>query len=118
MIDRSIVKYNVDFVFRNFKYKSGAVAIDLADTNNMIGIVEADWSEKYATYHLKKVLTEATGIGGGWDLTGITVERSIFNRSTAKYSFVIKSRLYTNLRKIHERPTRNERTDDNSDGTY
>ncbi len=101
--DTRIVKYNVDFCFKDFKYKSGAVAIDLSDLENMIGIVEADWSVKYATDHLKKVLTEATGIGGGWDLSFVTVESSIFSRETKKYKFTIKSRLYRNLRRIHDR---------------
>jgi len=103
MRDKRIVKYNVDFCYKNFKYKQGAVSIDLSDVDNMKGVVEADWSLKYAQSHLKRMLSQATGIGGGWNLDFVTVEDSMFS-SDKKYTFTIKSRLYVNLRRLYERP--------------
>lgn len=103
MRDKRIVKYNVDFCYKNFKYKQGAVSIDLSDLDNMKGTVEADWGLEYAKSHLKRMLSEATGIGGGWNLDFVTVEDSMFSREK-KYTFTIKSRLYVNLRRLYERP--------------
>lgn len=104
MKDTRIVKYNVDFCYLGYKYKTGAIVIDLSNIDEMVGTVEAEWSQEYAEKHLVRVLSEATGINGGWSLPMVTILRSDFNQRLKTYNFTITSRLYKNLRRIHERP--------------
>lgn len=104
MKDRRIVKYNVDFVFKGFKFTQGAVEINLSVLKNMKGEVIADWSVEYAEHHLKKLLAQATGIKAGWSVTNTESIQNPFNSRATIYKFDIESRLYTNLRRIYERP--------------
>lgn len=100
--DNRIVKYNVDFVFKDFKYKQGNVRIDLSNLKEMRGYVNSSWSREYSLHHLKKLLHEATGVGGGWHIELESESRSDWNPESIKYVFTINSRLYKNLRRIYE----------------
>ena len=103
MKDRRIVRYNVDFVFRGFKYTSGAVSIDLSDVKNMKARVIAEWSPAYAETHVKRVLGDATGIRGGWTICEPEIINNNLSHTVKIYEFPILSRLYPNLRRIYER---------------
>lgn len=96
------MKYNVDLVFREFKYASGQVAIDLSNLDKMRGRVIAAWSHEFAEHHLLKVLAEATGIKSGWT-TKITTNRKLPNNDFIVYDFDITSRLYIALRKKYDK---------------
>lgn len=102
-MDKRIVKYNVDFCFRNFQYDVGAVRIDLFNIDDMHGHIIAEWNVDYAKKHLLRVLSTATGIKGGWNMDNVTVEISKHNKDVKIYDFTISSRLYKNLRRIYER---------------
>jgi hypothetical protein len=103
MKDRRIVRYNVDFCFRDFKYVSGAVAIDLSDVNDMKARVIAEWSPEYAEKHVRRVIGDATGIRGGWTIEKPEIINNNLSSSVKVYEFKILSRLYPNLRRIYER---------------
>ncbi len=103
MKDRRLVRYNVDFVFKDFKYTVGAVAIDLSDLKDMKARVIASWSPDYASKHVMRVIGDATGIRGGWTLEKPTELQNNFNEDVRIYDFKINSRLYPALRKIYER---------------
>lgn len=103
MKDNRIVKYNMDFCFREFKYEEGAVRIDLYDVNEMHGYIIAPWTLEYAGKHLREVLKKATGIGGGWSFPLKAITPNKFNKDIYIYDFTITSRLYNNLRRIYER---------------
>lgn len=102
MIGSSIVKYNINFIFRDFKYTSGAVSIDLSDLHNMKATVIADWSPEYAKKHVKIVIGDATGICGGWTIEKPKIINNNLSSSVKIYEFRILSRLYINLRRIYE----------------
>ena len=104
--DTRIVKYNVDFCYKGYKFSSGCIAIDLSDITNMQGKVIAEWSKDYTEKHLRALLGEATGISGGWSFPLVTIKPSGFDNKILVYEFDIVSRLYCNLRRIYERPTR------------
>lgn len=103
MTDNRIMKYNVDFCFRDFKYSSGCVTIDFENLEEMKGRVIADWSIDYATKHLMDLILLATGIKGGWTISEIEIENNKLNKHVKVYNFTIQSRLYKTLRGIYDR---------------
>lgn len=95
-----MLRYNKDFYKDNYIYNSGCLQLDLSDVNDMKGYITSSWSSQYALKHILTALEQATGLTSGWNIN--VLREKIENSDMFNYMFIIKSRLYNNLRRIYK----------------